>query len=151
MPLFPTPPNGSDSTLNCKIVSLTTNPPLDVLLMKFSWIPWSGTAKLTFVNKQLINGKWIKATGFTTVFLELEDPVLTFWKEVKCQRFFPSIDEFNCFRSWIDVDDWKNRSKNFFLHHRILWRHFGQNGQINVQWWFVWRPSWIITQEIRKS
>ena len=133
MPLFPTPPNGSDSTLNCKIVSFTTIPPLDVLLMNFSWMPWSE--------------RW---NGFASDFLQTEVPVLTFWKEVKCQRFFPSIDEFNSFRSWIDVDDWKNRSKNFFLHHGILRRHFGQNGQINVQWWFVWRPTWIITKIVRK-
>ena len=52
--------------------------------------------------------------------------------DIKCQRFFPIVDELNGLWGWINVDDWKNGTKNFFLHYLVLWGHINHKTQFNV-------------------
>ena len=63
-------------------------------------------------------------------------------EKIKCQRLFTVVDEFNGLGGWIDVDDWKNRTENFFSHYPVLGGQIRQNGQFNESRLLFQFSSW---------
>ena len=75
-------------------------------------------------------------------------------EKIKCQRLFTVVDEFNGLGGWIDVDDWKNRTKNFLSHYPVLGGQIRQNGQFNESRLLFEFSSWNwikITKGLYKS
>ena len=59
-------------------------------------------------------------------------------KEVQRQRVGPGIDKVHRLLNIVEGEDRENRTKNLFLHHRVIGRDVVQNGGLNFQ--SVWVP-----------